>query len=55
MAIDNGEDAGIAFYNITYGNVPEDVRNKVRANLEEYCKLDTLGMVWIVNQLRDML
>lgn len=55
MAIDNGEDASIAFYNITYGNVPEDVRNKVMANLEEYCKLDTLGMVWIVNQLRDML
>ena len=52
MDISGGQSASIAFQTITYGDVPEEERNKVRANLEEYCGLDTEGMIWIIEQLQ---
>lgn len=54
LDINNGEDAFISFMKVTYGNVPESERLKVRKNLEEYCKLDTEGMIWIVDELKKM-
>jgi len=36
----------------TYGDVPEEVRTKILRDLEKYCGLDTEGMVWIVECLR---
>ena len=27
---------------------------KVREDLEEYCRLDTEGMIWIVDKLREI-
>jgi hypothetical protein len=46
-----GEDAGYEFMRITFDDAdPEDVQ-RTRALLEEYCKLDTEGMIHIVEEL----
>jgi hypothetical protein len=34
---------------------PEAERQRVRRQLEEYCGLDTKGMIWIVDALRRLL
>ena len=34
--------------------MPEEELNKVRSDLEKYCALDTEGMIWIVDELRDI-
>jgi len=52
MNIGNGEDASIAFLAVTFGDVSDEVRNKVREDLEEYCGLDTEGMIRIIDRLR---
>ena len=49
LEITNGEDAGIMFLAITFGDVEDE---KVRNNLLEYCKLDTEGMIWILDELK---
>lgn len=54
MDIYNGEDASIAFQTVTYGDVSEEVRSKVREELQKYCGLDTEGMIWIVDKLREI-
>lgn len=54
MDIDNGEVASIAFQAVTYGDVSDEVRNKVREDLKKYCGLDTEGMIWIVDKLREI-
>ena len=54
LEINDGGDASLAFQQVTYGDVPEEERRKVRASLEEYCGLDTEGMIWIVERLRDL-
>ena len=54
MGIDNGEDASIAFQAVTYNDVPEEVRNQIREDLEKYCSLDTEGMIWIVDKLKEI-
>jgi len=52
MNINNGEDASLAFLEVTYGDVSDEVRSKVRKDLEEYCGLDTEGMIRIIDRLR---
>lgn len=54
MEISEGGEASIKFYTVTYGEVAEEERNKVRADLEEYCALDTEGMIWIVGKLKEL-
>ena len=55
LDISDGQVASISFQAVTYGDVPDEVRNKARADLEAYCKQDTEGMIWIVDSLRDKL
>ncbi len=55
LDISDGQAASIAFQAVTYGNVSEEERNKVRLDLEKYCGLDTEGMIWLVDSLRDKL
>ncbi|MDO9580410.1 MAG: DUF2779 domain-containing protein, partial [Bacteroidales bacterium] len=55
MGISDGNSASIAFYTVTYSEATEDERNKVRADLEEYCGQDTEGMIWIVEKLKELL
>lgn len=52
MGIGNGMDASIAYAKIAYGNATEEEISRVRADLTDYCKLDTEGMIWIVDELR---
>jgi len=52
MGISGGEDASNSFLSVTYSDVTEEERRRVRADLEKYCGLDTEGMVWIVEHLR---
>ena len=54
MGIGAGMDASIAYERITYGSATQEEIAKVRADLIKYCKLDTEGMIWIVEKLRDL-
>ena len=51
LNISNGEEASIKYRVVTYGDASEQERKKVREDLEEYCGLDTAGMVRIVEAL----
>lgn len=52
MGICDGMNASIAYERIAYGTATEEEIARVRADLIEYCKLDTEGMVRIVDELR---
>jgi len=54
IEIGAGMDASIAYERITYGSVTEEEIAKVRVDLIKYCKLDTEGMIWIVDKLRNL-
>lgn len=47
-----GEDVGYEFIRITFGEMDEDEAQAVRDTLKKYCKLDTEGMIHIVEELR---
>jgi len=51
LNISNGDDASLAFFNMVMGNYIEDEKTKIMKDLEEYCALDTEGMLWIVDEL----
>ena len=51
LTIQEGGTASREFLRVTFGNVTAAERRRVRKALEEYCGLDTLGMVQIVDQL----
>lgn len=55
MEIAEGGTASNEFLRVTYGDdITEDERNRVRHSLEEYCKLDTMAMVNIVEKLTEI-
>ena len=54
MEIADGITASQEFLRITFGNAPAAERKRVRAALEEYCELDTEGMVRIVEKLSEL-
>jgi hypothetical protein len=54
MGIGAGMDASMAYGRIMYGNETEEEIARVRADLIEYCKLDTEGMIWVVDRLREL-
>lgn len=51
LAIQNGEQASEEFKRITFSQVSDEERQKVRENLEAYCWLDTMGMLDIIRVL----
>jgi hypothetical protein len=51
LAIQEGNTASLEFLRVTYGEVSEKERQRVRQQLEEYCGRDTGGMVRIVGAL----
>jgi len=55
MAVDNGMDASALFAYLARGRYRASQAEKVRRNLLEYCELDTLAMVTVVDVLRTML
>ena len=52
LAIQEGGAASREFFRVTFGDMTAAERRRVRKALEEYCGLDTLGMVQIVDQLK---
>lgn len=54
MDISNGGDASLNYLYITHGKAGKEEVLKVRKDLEKYCGLDTEGMVWIVEKLREI-
>ena len=52
LEIKDGGRASMEFLRVTFGDVPETERQKVRTQLQRYCGLDTEGMIWIVDALR---
>ncbi|MGB5926513.1 MAG: DUF2779 domain-containing protein [Dehalococcoidia bacterium] len=54
MGIGAGMDASIAFVRITCGDATQEEISQVRADLLKYCKLDTEGMIWVVDKLREL-
>lgn len=51
LAIDNGEIASIAYNRKIRGLVPEDEKKQIFEDLREYCKLDTLAEVRLLDVL----
>ena len=54
LDIADGQLASLLFEKVTYGEASDEERNKVRSDLEKYCALDTKGMTWIVDKLREL-
>ncbi|MAH02004.1 MAG: DUF2779 domain-containing protein [Candidatus Woesearchaeota archaeon] len=59
LEIAGGESASLQYLYITHGATDgtmatEKETAEIRKNLEKYCKLDTEGMIWIVEKLRGL-
>jgi len=56
MDIADGMTASFSYLDITFRadeTTPEEIK-KIREDLEQYCKLDTEGMIWIVDELKKL-
>ncbi|MBU6402601.1 MAG: DUF2779 domain-containing protein [Verrucomicrobia bacterium] len=53
LDIQEGSTASLEFLRVTFGEATAQERQRVRRALERYCGLDTEGMVWIVDALRE--
>ena len=51
LEIAEGGTASLEYLRVTFGDVDDKERQSVRRQLEEYCALDTEGMVWIMEEL----
>jgi hypothetical protein len=51
LNIRDGGTASLEFLRVTYGDVPEAERDRVRKDLLAYCGLDTEGMIDILREL----
>ena len=52
MAIGNGQAAAQEYMRVMFGeNVTHDDKESVLRNLGEYCGLDTMGMIWLLQEL----
>ena len=51
MEVGDGGTASREFVRVTFDEVPEAERQQVRCSLENYCALDTRGMVVIMDAL----
>ena len=49
-----GDEASLAYLDMTYGDMSPEEKAKTRADLETYCGRDTEGMVWIVDALKEL-
>ena len=54
MEIAEGGTASIEYFRVTFGGADEKERQHVREQLEKYCSLDTIAMVWIVEKLSNL-
>jgi hypothetical protein len=54
LAIQEGGTASLEFLRVTFGDVSEAERQRVRQQLEDYCGMDTIGMIRILDALRKL-
>lgn len=54
LDISDGMDASLAFLDIVSNKVTEKEEIKIKEGLEKYCALDTEGMIWIVDKLKEL-
>ena len=54
LAIQEGGTASLEFLRVTHGDVAVGERQRVRRQLADYCGLDTMGMIWILEALRKL-
>jgi len=54
MEIGHGDDASLAFFNMVMEIYSDEEKSKARQALERYCALDTEGMIWIVEKLKEI-
>ena len=54
LDISDGMDASLAFLDVISNNVAEKEEIKIREDLEKYCALDTEGMIWIIDKLKEL-
>jgi hypothetical protein len=52
LSIGDGMEASAAYARMMYGSATEEEITRVRADLTEYCKLDTEAMIRVVDELR---
>jgi hypothetical protein len=50
----DGGTASNEYLRVTFGKVEPAERQRVRRLLLEYCKLDTMAMIWIIDRLREL-
>ena len=55
LNISDGMNASLAFLDVISNNVSGEQRVKLRQDLEKYCALDTEGMIWIVDKLKELI
>jgi hypothetical protein len=54
LEIQEGGTTSREFLRVTFSDVSQAERKIVRHQLEVYCDQDTEGMVWIVDELRNL-
>jgi hypothetical protein len=54
LNIAKGDDASMAFFNMVMGVYAKEEKAIVMKDLEEYCALDTEGMIWIADELEKL-
>lgn len=54
MPIKGGEEASQAYLTLMFNEMTDEARNQLRNDLERYCGLDTEGMVWIIEKLKEL-
>jgi len=53
--VKKGDQASYEYERVTFGDVDEEERQKIRGALEKYCELDTLAEVKIINRLYEII
>ncbi len=54
LDISDGMNASLAFLGIISNSVSAEEEIKIKNDLEKYCTLDTEGMIWIVDKLKEL-
>ncbi len=54
MEIEDGGTASLSFLTMVQEDITKAEKLKIRKDLEDYCGLDTEGMVWIIEKLKEM-
>ena len=54
LDISDGMNASLAFLGIISNSVSAEEEIKIKNDLEKYCALDTEGMIWIVDKLKEL-